>query len=224
MAGGTKSYLVLLGDVVASREVADRERFRAVLEAACARVNGEWSVDLIAGFTMLKGVDELGGVLRTPRAVFSMVSAFEEAARPRRIRWVLAGGGIDTAVESGEVARMDGPAFHAAAAGMAALKRSKLQFAATGGDPLLDRALGGLVSAALLFRGTRTESQQRAIEEYARAGSQATAAARLGVSQQAVSEALIRSGYTRMAEVEAIIHEVFALYADHVGERAGGKA
>ncbi len=216
-------YYVLLGDVEDSRGVVDRERFRRVLEGTCERVNAEHAGDLIADFTMLKGVDELGAVLTAPRAVFSMVCTFEEAVRPTRIRYVLARGEVDTALESHDVARMDGPAFHAAAAAMQRLKGSRLLFAAAGGAPLLDRALGGLVSAALVFRGTRSESQQRAIEEYARAGNQATAAEKLGVSQQAVSEALIRSGFARMAEVEEIIHEVFAGYAEHGVEGAGGE-
>jgi methylphosphotriester-DNA--protein-cysteine methyltransferase len=117
---------------------------------------------------------------------------------------------------------MDGPAFHAAAAEMERLKGSRLLFAVVGGDRLLDRALGALVSAALVFRGTRSESQQRAIQEYARTGNQATAAERLGVTQQAVSDALIRSGFTRMVEVESIIHEVFAGYGEPAGRGAKG--
>lgn len=54
---------VVVGDVVRSRSVEDRERLREALLDGLDRVNAALSDRLLAPFATLKGVDELGGVL-----------------------------------------------------------------------------------------------------------------------------------------------------------------
>lgn len=120
---------VLLGDVVGSRDIEDREAFRRTLVDACETANETCGSDLDAPFELLKGIDELGGVLTSPAPVYDVVDEFAAALRPHEIRVAVAAGGIDVAPESGDVTRMDGPAFHRADELLAALADAPFRFA-----------------------------------------------------------------------------------------------
>jgi len=204
--------LVLLGDVEESRSIADREAFRVELESVCARVSEQHAQELVVPVVVLKGADELGCVLKSYRSVFAIVSEFN-AALPYPVRFALGRGVIDAGVDSGDIARMDGPAFHVASEAMAGLKASKLPFAMRGGDRLVDDALSAAISAAVVFRASRSEAERKAIDAYVVEGNQTKAGAVLKVSQQAVSDAFVRSGYRRMRTVEERIEESLAEYS-----------
>ncbi len=201
---------VLLGDVVSSARVKDRERLRARLEGMCGALSSGFAPDLVAPFSILKGVDEVGAVLASAASVYEMLLESEEALRPERMRFVLVRGHIDTAAGSGDVSRMDGPAFHSAAKAMEELKKSRLLFDIVGGDDRRDDLLGGLVSAVLELRGGWSEHQRKVATARASVERQADVAARLGVTQQAVSDALRRSSYWQVERLERRIRAALA--------------
>lgn len=207
---------VLLADLERSRSVSDREKLRARLEECCAALNRTLAEELVAGFSILKGIDEIGAVFSSFGRVYGAVSRIEEALYPLRMRFVLVRGEVDTALGSGDVARMDGPAFHLAAELMGELKDSRLGFSMSAGDMLLDDTVGGMVNFALMSRADRSERQRTVIREYERAGNQTEAAAVLGVTQQAVSSMLVRSRYRQVAMLEETIMSAFSRYAGRI--------
>jgi hypothetical protein len=129
------------------------------------------------------------------------------------MRFVLAVGEADTGAESQEFARMDGPVFHLAAGMMEELKSSKLLFAMSVGDPLLDEAIAGAVNMLLLARTALTQKQWGVVEAYERHGSQVAAASALGVSQQAISHVLVSTDYRQSKHVETSLREVIEKYS-----------
>ena len=213
--------IVLLGDIEDSRRVADRAGLAVRLESSCERLNAEFEPELRAPFSILKGIDEVGAALVSFGRALEMMSALSAGLRPQRMRFVLAAGEVDTAAGSGVVARMDGPVFHRAARMMEELKTSKLLFAMSVGDPLLDEALASAVNMLLLARVSLSDRQWEAMAAYERSGSQASAAAALGVSQQAVSHALVSANYRQMKRVEERLNVVFQEYSLREKGRAG---
>jgi hypothetical protein len=216
-------FYVLLADVERSRRVRDRDALQLRLQDACAELNSAYARQIRAGFKILKGVDEVGAVLRSIAESYAMVMRFQERIRPASARFALARGEVDTAPRSGDVARMDGAAFHKAARIMAGLKQSKLTFGMDVGDALLDQAISGAVNVISILQAGRSERQVRTICEYEKSGSQTEVARLLGITQQGVSWALQRSHHRQIRIIEEALNQTLSEYARRLREAGGGR-
>lgn len=219
MATSTESprqRCVMLGDVVESRRIADRAAFGDRLAAALATVNETYDT-VHAPFDTLRGIDEIGGVLTDVADSYAISAAINVAVAPQRLRFAVATGGIDLHADSGDVGRMDGPAFHAADVLLQRVEDAGLHFGLDTGDAWADRLLAGQVNLLYLFRGTWTAKQAAAMDAYERTGSQSAAAAELGVTQQTVSERLQAIRWRQFGHLERTLNRCLAAYADGRG-------
>jgi len=217
-----KMLYVMLGDIKSSTQIPDRRSFQQVLRSACRRLNRTAGRDIVASFKPLKGVDEVGGALASPGSAYDLVVGFLDTIRPQQARFVLTYGEVDVGSTSADVADMDGPAFNAAADAMADLKESDLVFKTDLGVRSLDASVTGLANALLLQRHRWTERQSAAVAAYREQGSQSAAAARLHITQQAVSKALEGASWRDLAVLEAYLREALRtlqLRAVHQGAR-----
>jgi DNA-binding transcriptional LysR family regulator len=194
--------LVLLGDVVDSRQVEDRESFGRRLTNACRTVTDAHGDAFDAPLEPLKGVDEVGGVLTDATVLYDVLDGLRERLHPQELRVAVAAGEVDVGVDAGEVARMDGPAFHRADELLADLSTSPLRVALDLGASPLDDAVADEVNLLFRLKADWTDRQRRVVDAYRTAGSQSAAAAELGVSQAAVSQALSRADYATVREIE----------------------
>lgn len=211
---------VVLGDVVGSRAVGDRAALDRRLRAALRAVNESSEAHVDAPFVPLKGVDEFGGTLAGRGAAYDVVRAIQSGLHPAVARYVVVAGTVDVNPDATDVRAMDGPAFHRADELLAELR-------ADGGHFVLDtgeRAVDGLATAAgdlaLAVREEWTERQAEVAAAYRRLGTQAAAADRLGVSQQAVSKSLRAGQYGRVRRAEDRLTR--ALAADGSRDDGGG--
>jgi hypothetical protein len=204
----TTDRCVVLGDVVDSRDIADREAFERRLRAALATVNERFST-AVAEFSILKGIDEVGGVLATPADAYGVARLLHDELHPVSIRLAAVCGSVDVNPDGGDVAAMDGPAFHRADAALDGLADDDLLFRVlgTGGADALASAAG---NAALTLRRGWTDRQRETVRAYERAGSQTAAADELGVGQPAVSNTLRRVHWRRVHWIEAAIEAALA--------------
>lgn len=201
---------VVLGDVVSSRDATDRAALGERLADGCDRVTDRF--ETVAPFEPLKGVDEFGGVLPTPASAYDVTLALRAALRPERVRVAVVGGEVDVGLETGRVARMDGPAFHRAdelLAGMDAAGRT-FAFESAGGS--LDTLVTDEVNLLLARRRSLTDRQREVIRAYRDHGTQRAAAEALDVTQQAVSKALRAADWRLVAGVEERLRGVLARY------------
>ena len=196
------SRYVLLGDVVQSRHIDDRVAFRERLTELCAALNDDYEISIHADFTVLKGVDEVGGVLSSLTDAYDIVRDLFEGLRPYELRLVVASGGIDVGENSFDVSEMDGPAFHRAAELIAVLEDSGLLFDMDVGKGALDTALADEINLLLLVRRGWTDRQQEIVQAYLRHGDQDGAARELGVTQQAISDALTKASWPTVDAIE----------------------
>lgn len=215
-----RAVYVLLGDLEESRKAPDRRLLSRRLDRVCSELNRECSASLIAPLKPLKGVDEIGGVLHGVGQLYHIVDVLRRELKPSRMRIAVAGGIVDVRGATRDAARMDGPAFHSAARAMVNLKQTGLGFALDAGQPALDAAVSGLTNALLALKSDWTVQQERVARSYELAQSQAAAARRLRVTQQAVSQALARMDYRRVRLIEDAL--VLSLHA-YPGPGGGGK-
>ncbi|RBI64724.1 hypothetical protein DMJ13_07420 [halophilic archaeon] len=201
---------VLLGDVIGSRDVEERASFRRRLERACERVSR--NDDVLADVEILKGIDELGGVLSSPTSIDEIAFSLADDLRPNRVRLALVRGEVDVGVETRDVAKMDGPAFHRASELLETVERTDLLFDMETGRQPLDAAVADEINLLLLLRQDWTDGQREIIEAYRRRGTQVEVADELGVSQQSVSKSLRRASWPTIRTVEERLDETLRAY------------
>lgn len=203
---------VVLGDVVGSRELSDREAFRESLLEGCRSVNEAFAEHVVADAKLLKGVDELGVVVDDRRITYDLVKRLLDAVHPSGIRFGVAEGRIDVGTASTDVTAMDGPAFHRADRLLSDLEEGGLVFDADFGRPTVDRAIADEINLLLRWRTRLTPRQFEYLRAYERRGSQQSAAEVLDVTQQAVSKELRRMDRPFVSEIESRLEETLGEY------------
>ncbi|MFC7200179.1 SatD family protein [Halospeciosus flavus] len=196
-----RELYVVLGDVVRSRAVDDREAFRERLETACEDAN-DVTEGVVAPFSVLKGIDEIGGVLDRASDVYRIARSVATQLRPHRIRLAVARGTVDVGLETGDVARMDGGAFHEASDLLERVEREGLYFDLRTGRRSLDTSVADVVNLLLEQRHEWTDRQREVAERYRELGAQQAVADELDVSQQAVSRTLQQASWPLVSTVE----------------------
>lgn len=203
---------VVLGDVVDSREVDDRHELETNLESGCTAVNDRYSDSVLAGFTQLKGIDEIGGLLKTATDLYGVVRTLERHLDPYRIRLAVAAGEIDVGGHGDDVSVMDGPAFHRADELLAEMDSQGYRFVFEANGGPLDTLVTDEINLLLVHRDGLTDRQREVIAVYDERGSQAAAADALGVTQQAVSNALRTASWSLVSTVERRLDGVLGGY------------
>jgi len=193
---------VLLGDMISSRRITHRDAFLNKLEETYSTINSTYAPDIYADFKILKGIDEIGAVLTNKSNIFVIITTILEQIHPCTMRFVLVRDYIDTALITRDVAKMDGPAFHKASRIMSRLKQSKLMFDMLTGDEKMDAAIIGQINLILLLKKNWSVRQYQIVKEYEKKLNQSETAAKLGITQQAVSKTLNRLNWKEIKSIE----------------------
>src|SRR3989442_1939160 len=178
----SKSYIALIADAIASRELpaATRAGRQAGARAAVKVLTGRYRGVLAARFAVPLG-DELQCLLPTPQPVWEL--AHDLRARLPTIDWVVAcGRGPITTPLAPTAPEMDGPCFHEARAAMDRAKRQRQALAFGGFAPALE-PLASYYSA-LYWSWT---PRHRRTATLLRLGDPSAAATRLEVRRSAIS-------------------------------------
>src|SRR5690606_2026221 len=108
--------LIVLGDIVASRDITEKLAFQERLSAAIKKINARYFSDFHAPLKTIKGLDEFGAALNNLQNFFRIVTTPGEDLHPQLMRASLVFGYIDTGWKTRDIAKMDGPAIHKASA------------------------------------------------------------------------------------------------------------
>jgi hypothetical protein len=212
------TYTAIVGDLARSRQAAQRSRLAERLQRGLKSLSERFADQLHAPVGFSRGIDELSGVLLHPRAAYKVCSGINDLVHPYCFRFAIVQGTLDVGVESRDASLIDGPAFHKASDLIEELKETEMIFAFE--LMLKERAVGallnGLTNMLARFRAARTPRQQRIVSLYDALGSQEAAGEKLGISQQAVSDALRAAYWKEVRQAEDIVDGVLAdeaLYA-----------
>lgn len=206
------SRYVLLGDVVDSREIDDRSEFRKQFRDAQTAVTELYEDSFAAPLSSLKGIDEIGAVLTSIDRLYDIVIELIHHLNPHSIRLAVAYGEIELGIDERDVSQMDGEAFHRATELLGAIERAGLRFDLQTGMAPLDTAVADETNLLLHLRGSWTDRQREVVKLYERNGNQQAVADELGVSQQAVSNALRGASWPLVETVEARLRRTLEAY------------
>lgn len=211
---GPDRIIALSADLESSRRVEDREGLAARIEAVLAGLNHRHRADLLAPLETTRGLDEISAVLARRRPAFELVVGLNLALWPHRFRFALADGYLDVVGE--RASDMDGPAFHRAADALARARKHALPLTL---DFERSPAAGARLAEAAarmhhLMMGQWTEKIAevvRALHPLTRTEevSQGVVGARLGKTQQAVSDLVRKAQLDALLSTEAALADWF---------------
>lgn len=118
-------YIVLIGDLVGSKDLNNREREKcqSILKETLEKINNEDSSSIRSPLTITLG-DEFQAVYDDISTVLADSWSVLAALHPVGVRFSMGIGRIYTPINSEQALGMDGPAFHVAREGMNQLKSS----------------------------------------------------------------------------------------------------
>lgn len=185
-----QAYLVVLGDLIASRKIKERKKFERKLKKTVEEVIAKFKNEWVAPLAFEKGIDEVGAVIKNKTALYHIINHVNNSIAPQKIRFVAYKGTIDIGMKTKDITAMDGEAFHTAAYMMTQLKASGMLLSCNTGNSLFDMAMENQVNAMHILKQKWTERQRQIFQLYTEVGNQGETAKKLKVSQQAISNAL----------------------------------
>lgn len=209
---------VVLGDVVESRSADDRTAVGDALTTGIDNANTVAADALDAPFTVLKGVDELGGVLTTTTPTYTVLREITEALHPHKIRFGVAWGTVDIGTDTDDVAAMDGPAFHRADELLTTVADTD-RYVGIDLDPLttppMSTVLGSCCDLLTLWKHRWTPRQCDVVAAYRTADTMQTVADDLDVTVNTISTTLHRANAHTILTIESDLETAFADLAEH---------
>lgn len=206
-------YLVLIGDIVDSRNLADRDAAQQIFKQACQQINRRRKALDIASPLMITLGDEFQGVLSGPQALWQVISNLELALFDTcQLRFSVGVGTITTELNSRSSLGMDGPAFYLAREGIETLRDSGSLYAVGGigeGQQLAQHALDLWAANRRKWNYNRMYTFNRLLNKVP----VPEIAAKLGVTEQAVYRTR-RDG--ELDTVIGLLREISALIAREI--------
>jgi len=207
-----EKFYVALGDVYSSRSISQSKKFLNTLETICKKINEEYADDIFGNFKILKGIDEIGGVLSDIRHLYEIITKIQDVIYPQFMRFVVVYDVVDNPLGYRNVAKMSGPAFHKAADLMNKLKLSDLTFDASLYNESRDRFLIDVMNLILSLKRDWSSVKRQIFEEYRKTRNQYIVAEKLGITQQAVSKNLFHMKWKEIEEVEKRLKDLLKEY------------
>ena len=206
----------MLGDVKKSRKIQDRGKFQDNLVQACNEVNEKYSADIEADFEIYKGLDEVGGVLKTLSSCYRILLLFNERLFPEKIRFSMVFGDITLTEHGKDVRRMDGSAFLVAAYNIAELKKTRRLVRFQVADNMTDSLIEGEINLLLWRRNSWTSHTRNVINDFVTLKSEKEVAKKYQVTSQAISDVLTRVKWKDMVKIEHDLNAALSQYSEQV--------
>lgn len=185
--------------------VEDRKAVRTSLDEGIARANEALREQLVAPFSVLRGVEEIGGVLTGPERSYRALQEITEAVLPFGMRFAVVYGQIDIGLATESVSRMDGPAFREADRLLAELSTDEraVAFADPDVEPWTRTLLADQIQLLYILKRAWTAHQAELVRAYRREESMQAIADERDVSVQTVSQTLARANAKLVMSVES---------------------
>lgn len=207
------TFTVVVGDLVNSRN-ADRQKLSHQMPSVINHISKEFRDEFHAPLVLTKGIDEVSGVLKRAAASYRICRLANQRLYPHLFRFAVVTGALDIAIDTRNARKMDGPAFHKAAEMISRGKKSDFYYSfhlnlQCGG---LDLWFDELTNLIHLVWSDWTNHQRLVVRSYEELHNQKMAAKRLGITQQAVSDALRQAHWKELNRAETMINKTLEKY------------
>lgn len=189
----TDLYIAVIGDLVESRAIPNRNAAQKTLEKALNRINaGGYKKTILSRFKITLG-DEFQGLVSRHFPFQAFMDQYRNFTGEKLdTRFGIGLGGLDTDLKE-EAVGMDGPCFHHARSALESVRKMKSAVFFSGFEA--DIALNALFQSCDDIRRKWKTRQSEVIHVYEKYGDQITVAKKLDISRQAVHLVLKAARY-----------------------------
>lgn len=207
-------YVAIIGDIVGSRKLADRNIIQQKLKKVLGDINDKYSEDIASKFTITLG-DEFQGLLKNRNSIMKIICDIEMAMTSIQIRFGIGIGTISTELNFNNSSEIDGPVYHRARKMIKEVEEKESQYAesysnvliCSGEDNLeIDELINSILSVCTALKSKWTERQKEIIYAYlTNDENQYKAANILNIGQPSVNKALrIAKFYTYKSAMDVV--------------------
>jgi len=217
-----KQYLVLIGDIVKSREIKNREKLQTIfqeylnLDKINEKVNTHMALtetidlnkNVVSRFTVTIG-DEFQGVLKSATNLFKFVLNFEDSIKNEinenvKFRYGIGIGAITTKINEENAIGMDGPAFYNARESLNIAKNANHKYSFKS-----DSNRDTVINNMLYWLNDKMKSwsiqKQRILNYYRNQFTQKLISEAMQISQPAISKSINSSNADLIIQTEDLV-------------------
>lgn len=212
-------YVAIIGDIVNSKKIQDRDAVQQKLKAALSAVNEDYKAEIASNFMITLG-DEFQGLLSTGKHLMDVLTRIEQEMSPVRFRFGIGVGSITTQIQRDWAIGADGPGYHKAREAVAHLKAAENKKENGPADTRIafedaPQEIADLLNVTFKLLTAIKQSwskQQRLVIQDAlkHRDSQVKMAGRLGVKQPTIHKHLINGHYYSYLEALSTINRIMA--------------
>lgn len=222
-----ESYVVIIGDIIDSRKLEDREAIQKKFKEALNFINQKYSMSISAKFKITLG-DEFQGLLKDRQSILDIITDFELYMLPVEFRYGIGIGDIDTEINYEDSSEIDGSAYHRARDMINVLEDKKGKYNEEVSDILIcsgevwcerDVLINSLLTVCSALKSKWTERQKEIICTYLQNGeNQYKTAQVLEIAQSSVNRALQSA---RFYAYKSAMDTMTSVLCDAEGEEHG---
>lgn len=219
-------YFAVIGDIISSRKIKDRNKFQRHLKDVISVINSEYEVDLASAFVVTLG-DEFQGLLKKADHLLEITDKIKFMLDPVEVRFGIGIGGIDTEINFSSSTGADGPAYWCARNAINSIhnhndyKKSKILIEATEKTDFMDVVNESLRLCDFTeskWRNTQRELVKQSVLNfgYDTAIPQKNLASLLNITVQTVNSKIQSTGYYNYLRLKK---SVCATLQNHWGDK-----
>lgn len=198
------SHLILIGDIIASKEITDRLNFQKKFADVLSRPNKTYYNSMISPLTPTIG-DEFQAVLWEATNLFNIISLIERNLPEISLRYGIGMGKIDTEINSESAIGMDGPAFHYARTAVETARRGKKIYHFNCDDQNLKDRINVMLDWLDIALKKWTQQRKEIFFQYNEKRTQSEIAQNMGITQPAVSQNVSDKAFKQVAVTQQVV-------------------
>ncbi|MBA1336644.1 MAG: hypothetical protein HPY66_3079 [Firmicutes bacterium] len=206
-------YCAIIGDIVQSRKIEDRQLIQDRFIGTIDRINQNYNNFIASNFTITLG-DEFEGLLFSPSKSYEIIEAVKKQMAPTQLVFGVGIGTMSTQFSKNTSLGSDGPAFHYARKMVNRAKKKKPSICYYSNSPE-DELINSLIYFIESCTFEQTKRQKQIIDLYEAGHSQEDIANLVKIKQPSVSEH-INNGFYH--EIKAAKLSIFSFLKDKYEE------
>ena len=198
-------YLVLIGDIVESKKIQQRQKFQNEFQELITKLNKEYKEQIVSPLTITLG-DEFQGLLKNSKNLFLILHQIQSSFKDIIFRFALSVGDISTKINHESAIGMDGAGFHFARDAMEKNKIEKRNFSYDGQQPeaiIIDNMLKWIDQTTAKWK----KEKWKTLLLKQQGKSQKEIEKQIKISQSAISQNLKNQSTLLVIETETIIEQ-----------------
>lgn len=198
------NYLVLIGDIVASKAIRNRSQFQSQFETVVEQASREYQSIMISPLTLTIG-DEFQAVFGDTKNLFQMIAFVEQQMPSVAFRYGFGLGSIVTEINTQRAIGMDGPAFHFARQAVELARKQEKSYYFACEDAQVQERLNILLSWIDLTMKRWSDQRKGIFYFYRQKMKQRAIAEKMNLSQPAVSQNINDESFALLERTQQLI-------------------